>query len=244
MSVLLVCKGVSKRFGGVIALNNVTFEVKKGEVLGIIGPNGAGKSTLFDCICGLTPLDSGTIEFNGKNITGLSPQKICKMGIGRTFQIMKPFLNLTVLENVMIGVLYGGGVNDIGKAKEKALELIEFVGLTRKKHTLCSELTGQDLKILELARALAINPKLLLLDEVCGGLTPSESEKICTLIRSINEKGVTIMWVEHVMRAIMRYADEIIVLHQGKLLSQGKPKEIASDEKVIEAYLGTKAMEV
>jgi branched-chain amino acid transport system ATP-binding protein len=233
---LLEAFNVTKKFGGLMALRDVDFDIQSGEILGLIGPNGAGKTTLFNVIAGVFPPDSGEIRFGGNVINGLKPFDLCAKGIARTFQISKPFLNLTVLDNLMVGAL--GKERDYRKGREISIEILEFLGLEKKKNTLAQALTLEDRKRLELARALATRPKLLLLDEVMAGLNPREVEETLFLIRKIRERGVTIFLVEHVMKAIMAVSDRVMVLHHGEKIAEGTPKEIAEHQRVIEAYLG------
>jgi branched-chain amino acid transport system ATP-binding protein len=228
---------VSKHFGGLAAVNNFDFRVEEKEIIGLIGPNGAGKTTLFNVISGVYKPDSGSIKFLGEEIVGLKIEDICERGIARTFQIVRPFPKLTVLQNVLVGSVAGGKMN-MQMGEEKALEILEFVGLRKKKDILAKNLTVPDRKLTELARALATKPKLLLVDEVVSGLNPSEVREFIGLIQRIREKGITIMWVEHVMHAVMNASDRIIVMHYGEKLAEGTPKEISMDKKVIEAYLG------
>jgi len=233
---LLEVKELSKRFGGVTALDNVSIKVSKGELVGIIGPNGAGKTTFYNCVTGFYPPTSGKVFFEGKDITGLPSHKICKMGIARTFQIPRPFMSMTLLENVMIGAL-GAGMS-LSEAKEKAKEVISFLMLEEQADKPISKLNFNYRRRCELARALATNPKLLMLDETFAGLNPSEIDEMVKLVRKIHESGVTIMLTEHVMRVVMSLAERVIVFHQGRVIAEGSPKEIVNDAKVIEAYLG------
>jgi len=240
--VLLKGINVSKYFGGLAAVKDVDFVIKEKEIVGLIGPNGAGKTTLFNVISGIYHPTSGTIKFNGINISRFKPNKICNLGIGRTFQIMKPFLNITVLKNVMVGVLFGKGKSiEMSDARSEALRFIEFVGLLDKKNYFARSLTHADRKMLEIARALATEPKLILLDEVVAGLNPTETAQAMKLIKKIrDELNITIFWIEHVMRAVMGVAERVIVLHHGEKIADGTPKIVAKNKKVIDAYLGEK----
>lgn len=233
---MLEIKDLSKRFGGVIALNGVQLKIDKGEMIGIIGPNGAGKTTLYNCITGFYKPTSGKIIFNGKDITGLPSHKICKIGIARTFQIPKPFINLTLLENVMIGALSMGMT--LSEAREYSKEIINFLMLDKYANYLISKLNFNYRRRCELARALATNPKLLLLDETFAGLNPAEVDEMIKIVRKIHDRGVTIVITEHVMKVVMSLAERIIVLHQGKVIADGVPEEVVNDMNVIEAYLG------
>jgi len=233
---ILELKNVTKRFGGLVAVNNVSFKVREKEFLGLIGPNGAGKTTLFNCISGLYKPNGGKIIFKGIDITGWPPHKIAMLGIARTFQIVRPLSNLTVLENVAIGALKK--TNDTREAISKAKEILEIVGLYDKRYLKARLLNVIEKKRLELARALATDPELLLLDEVAAGLTPAEVDELLELLRDIHRRGLTIIMIEHVMRAIMNIAERIIVLHYGRLIAEGPPEAISKNPKVIEAYLG------
>lgn len=233
---LLELKGVSKSFGGLQAVSQVSLNLEKEEILGIIGPNGAGKTTLFNTVTGFLKPDSGEIRFDGDNIVDLKPHQICQRGMVRTFQLVKPFLQLTVLDNVIVAAL--NRTKMIREAQEKAQEIIEFVGLGEKKDTLGTGLTLPHRKRLELARALATGPKLLLLDEVMAGLTPTEVDELIRLLKQVNQKGVTILLIEHVMRGLMALSKRVVVLNYGEKIAEGVPGEIVKDRQVIEAYLG------
>ena len=234
---ILTVENLSRAFGGIKANENISFEVEKGKVLGVIGPNGAGKSTLFDLITGYTKPDSGNILFENKNIFGLKPDKISNLGVGRTFQKLKPFADQTLLENVMIGAFVKE--NNIKRARDNALEIIEFVDLIEKRHHFARELSTGQRKRLEMARAMAIKPKLLLMDEVTGGVDQKTIPGLVELIKKMRNLGVTIITIEHNINIIMEISDNILALDQGKKIAFGSPKEIQNNKKVIDAYLGT-----
>ena len=234
---ILTVENLSRAFGGIKANENISFEVEEGHVLGVIGPNGAGKSTLFDLITGYTKPDNGKIFFEKKNIFGLKPDKISSLGIGRTFQKLKPFADQTLLENVMIGAFVKE--NNIKKARDKALEIIDFVDLIEKRHHFARELSTGQRKRLEMARAISIRPKLLLMDEVTGGVDQKTIPGLIELIKKLRTLGVTIITIEHNINIIMQISDNILVLDQGKRIAFGSPKEIQNNKKVIDAYLGT-----
>lgn len=237
---ILEGRDLSRSFGGLMALNRVSFQLFEGEVVGLIGPNGSGKTTLFNAVTGVFPPQEGEILLGGKPITGLKPFEICRMGIGRTFQVVRPFLRMTCLENVLVGIVGRGQKGTPKHLKiEEALSELEFVGLGRYSQRLAGSLTLLQKKMLELARALATRPRVLLLDEVLAGLNPSEILQALEMIENIRKKrGVTIFWVEHVMGAIMRACQRIIVLDQGKKIAEGTPQEVRSNPRVIQAYLG------
>jgi branched-chain amino acid transport system ATP-binding protein len=238
---ILQGEGLVKRFGGLVAVNNVSFDVKKGEIFGIIGPNGAGKTTLFNLISGVYKPDAGRIVLEGRDITNLKPHERARLGLARTYQVVKPFPGLTVLENIAVGALFGPRYGKISEdeALEIAREVAKFVGLAGKEDLLAGSLNVQEKKRLELARALAAEPKVLLLDEVLAGLTPTEIDEMLVLLRKVrDEKGVTIVMVEHVMHAVMNIAERIMVLHFGRKIAEGTPEEIANNPDVIAVYLG------
>jgi branched-chain amino acid transport system ATP-binding protein len=233
---LLNVQDVTKQFGGLVAVNHVSFEVSEGEILGLIGPNGAGKTTLFNMVSGRFAPTSGRIIFDGQDITGLAPHRVCQQGIARTFQIAKPFAKLSVTDNVQVGSFLRWP--RVEKARAKASEIVTFVGLSQYADQPARTLTTAGRKRLELARALSTEPRLLLLDEVMAGLTPTESVGIVQLIRQIRDSGITILVIEHVMKAIMSLSDRVAVLHHGELIAIDTPAAIAGNERVIEAYLG------
>lgn len=233
---LLVVENIVKRFGGVVALRGVSMRVYRGERLGLIGPNGAGKTTLFNVITGIYKPDAGRVVFEGVDITGWPPHRVTRLGIARTFQIVRPLNNMTVLDNVVVGALLRE--QDVERAREISLEVLELIGLYDKRGMLAKDLNLVEKKMLEIARALATKPKLLLLDEAAAGLRPSEIDRLVDTLLEISRKGITMVMVEHVMRAVMNFAERIVVLHYGEKIAEGTPKEVASNQQVIEAYLG------
>lgn len=236
---LLKGQGVTKYFGGLAAISNVDFEVKQGEIVGLIGPNGAGKTTLFNLISGALPTKSGVIKFKEKVINGLKPDQICKLGISRTFQLIKIFTNLTVMQNVLLGALFGMPKTvSSAEALLHTNELLEFMELTQFKELPAREITLVNQKKLEVARALATKPELLMLDELMAGLNQTEVMHTMELIKRIREKGITILMIEHVMSAIMAVCNRIIVLHHGEKIAEGAPQDISMNKRVIEVYFG------
>ncbi len=238
MTVLLSVQGVTKRFGGLQALTQVTFDLPEGQILGLIGPNGAGKTTLFNAINGIYPPEEGRIIFREKDVTTAKTYHHARMGMARTHQIVQPLNELTVRENVMVGACFGRENQGLGRAADIAAEVMEFVGLAVKAEQLAGNLNVAQKKRLEMARALASRPYLLLLDEVLAGLNSSEIGNMVEIIKKIRERGITIIMIEHVMKAIMNVSDRIIVLDYGQQIAEGTPEEISNNEKVIEAYLG------
>jgi branched-chain amino acid transport system ATP-binding protein len=237
MSALLSVDGVSKRFRGLVAVDRVSFNVEQGAIFAVIGPNGAGKTTLFNMIAGVFAPNGGSISFAGERIDGLPPDRICRRGIGRTFQIVRPFPGLTVEDNVIVGALLNR--RHASDARVHALEVLRRLDLYDKRSQRASSLTLPDRKRLEVARALATDPKLLLLDEVMAGLRPTETDRIVAILKELNrESGLTILLIEHVMRAVMALAQRILVLHHGAPIAEGAPQEVVRDPAVIHSYLG------
>jgi len=234
---ILKVENLCKSFGGIKANDNISFEVEQGSILGVIGPNGAGKSTLFDLITGYTTPDSGKVNFLDKDIFGLRPDCVSGLGIGRTFQKLKPFADQTLLENVMIGCFVKE--SNIKKARDRALEIIDFVDLLDQRHHFARELSTGQRKRLEMARAMAIQPKLLLMDEVTGGVDQKTVPGLVALIKKMQTAGVTIITIEHNMNIIMELSDNILALDQGQSIAYGSPKQIQNNKKVVDSYLGT-----
>lgn len=236
--ILLQVQGVSKQFGGLMAVNDVSFALAKDEILGLIGPNGAGKTTLFNCLNGVYEPTTGEVVFKGETVTGRKMYEMAHRGMARTHQIVKPLSELSVRENVIVGACFGGKGMALGAAGKVADEVMEFVGLAERTDQLAGSLNVAQKKRLELARSLAARPDLLLLDEVLAGLNPSEIAEMVETVKQIREKGVTIIMIEHVMHAVMNVSDRMIVLDYGALIAEGTPDEIKSNERVIQAYLG------
>ena len=239
---LLECNGITKRFGGLQALSEVTFTITAGEILGLIGPNGAGKTTLFNVVNGVFPPTQGQVIFRGEDITGLPPYEVARRGIARAYQVVRPLNDLTVTENVMVGACFGRETLSLSGAAGVAGEVLALVGLEHRADQLAGSLNVAQKKRLEMARALAAKPYLILLDEVLAGLNPTEIDAMLETIRSICRQGATILMIEHVMQAVMSVSDRLIVLDYGVLIAEGTPAEVVNNQQVIEAYLGDPKM--
>ncbi|GAB3626697.1 ABC transporter ATP-binding protein [Pandoraea terrae] len=237
---ILEIRSLTKRFGGLTAVDEVSFTLAQGEILGLIGPNGAGKTTVVSLINGTVTPSEGGITFDGHLITGLSSFRRARLGIGRTFQITKPFPGLSVLDNVAVGALFGasGGATTLPRAREHALHSLEFVGLAHRAGQRADELGGPDRKRLELAKAMAMRPRLLLLDEVMAGLNSVEIEEVIAVVKKVRDSGVSILVIEHVIKAIRRLSDRLLVLHHGQKIADGPVDDILADARVVDAYLG------
>jgi branched-chain amino acid transport system ATP-binding protein len=244
MSALLEVRNLTKRFAGLVAVSDLTFDVDHNEILGVIGPNGAGKTTLISLISGTLVPSGGDIRFQGRSVCRLPAYRRARLGIGRTFQIMKPFPGLSVLENVAVGALFGkgGGVRSLRRAREDARGCLEFVGLGEHADDRAEELGGPDRKRLELAKAVATKPKLLLLDEVMAGLNHVEIEEVIAVIRKVRDQGISILVIEHVIKAIKSVSDRLLVLHHGETIAEGEPERVLADPMVVEAYLGKRRL--
>ncbi len=238
MTALLDVRGIGKRFGGLQAVADVSFTLNEGEILGLIGPNGAGKTTLFNLVNGVFKTDTGSITFSGKDITGRSPDQVVHLGLARTHQIVRPLGGMSVLANVTVGACFGREYQSMRAARVTALEVLELVGLASRANSPARSLTLAGKKRLEVARALAARPKLLLLDEVLAGLNPTEIALMIDLIRKIRESGISVFMIEHVMQAIMNLSDRIVVLNLGRKIAEASPTEVVKNSDVVEAYLG------
>lgn len=243
MTAILELQNVSKNFGGVSAVSDVTFSLKQGEIVGLIGPNGAGKTTLVNLVTGVHSLSGGKVIFNGEDVAGQKPFQAARRGLARTFQIVQPFPEMTVLENVSAGAVFGGGAGSISAGREAAQAELDFVGLGHVANTPAASLSLPNRKRLELAKSLAMKPRVLLLDEVNAGLNAAEIDDALKLIEQISGRGITILIIEHLMKVVLSVSQRLLVLHHGELIADGSPKEVVEDQRVIEAYLGAKFAE-
>lgn len=242
---IIEVKEVTKYFGGLRALHKISFTLEQGEILGLIGPNGAGKTTLFNIIAGALPPSSGSVRFDGEEITGQGPRQICHKGISRTYQLVRPFGSLTVYENTLVGLYFGKPKDRQASSIEKeAYELLQLTGLLQKANIPAKNLTLVGRKQLEIARALATHPKVLLLDESISGLNPTETETMMGLIRKIQSRGITVFMIEHIMKAVMGLSNRVLVLNFGELIAMGTPDQVSKNKDVIEAYLGTEGLQM
>jgi branched-chain amino acid transport system ATP-binding protein len=237
MADILAVKNLTKEFGRLRAVDDLTFEVKEGEILGVMGPNGAGKTTVFNLLTGVYAADSGSIMFKDRDITHEAPAKRCRRGIGRTYQIPRPFDKMTVYENLLVGAVHGGGMSE-KKARGKVLDILDLINLRHKKDILAGGLPLLDRKALELGRALATQPELILLDEIAGGLTEKEAHLVLGIVKKIWEQGMTIIWIEHILAMMSEGADRLLVITQGRFLKCGEPQEVMNSDEVMECYLG------
>ena len=235
---LLDAERIVKNFGGLTAVNRVTLQVESGQIIGLIGPNGAGKTTFLNCVAGTYAPSAGKVEFEGKETTGSSPEDMCRMGLSRTFQIPRPFPQLTALENVMVGAVFGAKHDSKRRPRQRAEEALDFVQFPMDINTPADRLNAVQLKRLDLARALACGPRLLLLDELAAGLTPGELDDMMDIIRAIRDRGITIIVVEHIMRVIQGICDRVMVIEYGSQIAEGTPEEVLNNPRVIKAYLG------
>ena len=242
---ILSARGVTKKFGGLAAVSDVTFDLHEGEILGLIGPNGSGKTTLVNVVTGALPATGGQVRFADRALTGLPWHEIGRLGVSRTFQVVKPFRNLSVVENVMVGALFGarGGARDLRTARRQAEDVLAFVALDHRADAPAEGLNVPERKRMELARALAMRPRVLMLDEVMAGLNPAEIDAAVDLIKRIRDRGITLLVIEHVMKAIRNLSDRILVLFHGQTLTEGAPGDVLNDERVIAAYLGRRYAE-
>ena len=238
MAVLLSFEGVSKNFGALKVTDNLSFEVEKGEALGVLGPNGAGKTTVFNLITGGIAPDAGRIQFNGRNITKLTPHERCRAGIGRSYQVALPFEGMTVFENLLVGAMFGDSGSSEHEANDRCVELLDRTGLLDKANRMAGSLTLLDRKRLELARALATRPELLLLDEIAGGLTEQEAHALVDLVNDIRAQGVSIVWIEHVVHALLAVASRLLVINFGAKLAEGEPRTVMASPDVKRVYMG------
>ena len=237
MADILAVKNLTKEFGRLKAVDDLTFEVRKGEILGVMGPNGAGKTTVFNLLTGAYEADSGSVLFKDKEIINEAPAKRCRRGIGRTYQIPRPFDKMTVYENLLVGAVHGGGMSE-KKAKGKVLDILDLTNLLPKKDILAGGLPLLDRKALELGRALATQPELILLDEIAGGLTEKEAHHVLGIVKKIWEQGMTIVWIEHILAMMSEGADRLLVITQGRFLKCGDPQQVMNSDEVMECYLG------
>jgi branched-chain amino acid transport system ATP-binding protein len=237
MGIMLELAALSRSFGALKVIDNLDLCVDEGDILGVLGPNGAGKTTLFNIVGGVLPPTVGRVRFEGRDITRMRPWDRCRLGIGRTYQIPKPFTHMSVFENVLVAAVHGGRMR-MRHARERVQEVLEFTELTHRRHLPAGELSLLDLKRLELAKALALRPRLLLLDEIAGGLTDVECDALLEIVRAVQSRSVTIVWIEHVIHALHRIATRFAVLHYGSIICSGSPEQVMSDNRVREVYLG------